>query len=353
MKPEQRKVSVIVPVYNSEKYLHECVLSLQKQTLSEIEIWLIDDGSTDASGRICDELAADDARIHVIHKQNEGAGLARNAGLAAAHGEYVAFVDSDDTVAFDMLEILYTEAKASGADMTMTGIRHVGGIVFKGEDVEKFGFEKREIFDTPKDLERLVLGMVGARPQEPEDTRYSCSVCKNLYRRAVIEENGIRFVSEREYASEDMLFLIDFVLCITRAVGIPGALYYYRRNGESSSKSYQSGRFERSKMLMAEAARRLERKIARKEFAPYCARQLQAYARVALSQEYMRLKAHPERRTEVNRNIRAILHDPALQEALRAFDIYKLPKKQAAFAVCMKYKAAPLVHLLIKMREKA
>lgn len=196
MKPEQRKVSVIVPVYNSEKYLHECVLSLQKQTLSEIEIWLIDDGSTDASGRICDELAADDARIHVIHKQNEGAGLARNAGLAAAHGEYVAFVDSDDTVAFDMLEILYTEAKASGADMTMTGIRHVGGIVFEGEDVEKFGFEKREIFDTPKDLERLVLGMVGARPKEPEDTRYSCSVCKNLYRRAVIEENGIRFVSE-------------------------------------------------------------------------------------------------------------------------------------------------------------
>ena len=81
MKPEQRKVSVIVPVYNSEKYLHECVLSLQKQTLSEIEIWLIDDGSTDASGRICDELAADDARIYVIHKQNEGAGPAEMPAL--------------------------------------------------------------------------------------------------------------------------------------------------------------------------------------------------------------------------------------------------------------------------------
>lgn len=347
------KVSVIIPVYNAADFLRKCVDSVRHQTLTDIEILLIDDGSTDSSGSLCDALAGEDKRIRVLHKQNEGAGLSRNAGLSLAKGEYISFVDADDTVAPNMLETLYTEAVRSDADMAMTGVNHVGGIVFEGEDVEKFGFETREVFETPEALKRLVLGMVGALPEEKEDTRYSYSVWKNIYRRTVIEENGIRFVSERVVASEDMLFLIDFVFCIDRAVGVPGALYNYYRNASSFSKAYQSGRFERAKQQMKEVARRLERKIPPKEFAPYCARQLQAYARVALSQEFMRLKTNPECRAEVNRNVRKILHDPALAAALRAFDIRKLPPKQAVFAVCMKYKAALLLHLLVRMREKA
>lgn len=101
------KVSIIVPIYNTENYLNTCIKNLINQTLKEIEIILIDDGSTDNSGKICDEYAKKDKRIKVIHKKNEGAALARNVGIEIAQGEYIAFVDSDDYTDFDYYEKLY------------------------------------------------------------------------------------------------------------------------------------------------------------------------------------------------------------------------------------------------------
>ena len=100
----QPKVSIIVPVYKSEQYLKRCITSLKNQTLEDIEIILVDDASPDNSPRICDEAAAGDSRIKVIHKANEGAGKARNAGLETATGKYIGFVDSDDYVSTDMYE---------------------------------------------------------------------------------------------------------------------------------------------------------------------------------------------------------------------------------------------------------
>ena len=97
-------LSIIVPVYNTEKYLRECLDSILNQTMTDFELILVDDGSKDASGRICDEYAGKDGRIRVIHKQNEGACMARKAGVETACGEFVAFVDSDDWVGEKYLE---------------------------------------------------------------------------------------------------------------------------------------------------------------------------------------------------------------------------------------------------------
>ena len=99
-------ISVIVPVYKVEQYLHRCVDSILAQTYTNLEIILIDDGSPDRSGAICDEYAAKDSRIRVIHQKNAGLGAARNAGLDVCSGEYIAFVDSDDTLPEDALEQL-------------------------------------------------------------------------------------------------------------------------------------------------------------------------------------------------------------------------------------------------------
>ena len=101
------KVSVIVPVYNVEKYLDRCLDSIINQTLNEIEIILVDDGSTDSSGEKCDEYKKKDLRIKVIHKKNKGLGYARNSGLEVATGKYIAFVDSDDYIDRRMFESLY------------------------------------------------------------------------------------------------------------------------------------------------------------------------------------------------------------------------------------------------------
>ena len=112
-------VSVIVPVYRAEKYLERCILSIVGQTFRNIEIILVDDGSTDSSGSICDEYAARDNRIRVIHKSNGGLSDARNAGLEICRGEYIGFVDSDDYIELDMYEVLYKFAIVHRLDVCM------------------------------------------------------------------------------------------------------------------------------------------------------------------------------------------------------------------------------------------
>ena len=107
---KQPKISIIVPIYNVEKYLDECMLSLLNQTLEDIEIILVDDESPDNCPKMCDEYANKDKRVKVVHKKNGGLGLARNSGLDVATGEYVAFIDSDDFIDLDMMVHLYNVA---------------------------------------------------------------------------------------------------------------------------------------------------------------------------------------------------------------------------------------------------
>ena len=112
-------ISVIVPIYNTEKYLVECVESIRKQTYSNIEIILVDDGSTDASIEICDGFAEKDSRVRVFHKKNEGVAVARNFGIQQSNGQYVVIVDSDDIAVDRMIEVLYTQIKENDADIAV------------------------------------------------------------------------------------------------------------------------------------------------------------------------------------------------------------------------------------------
>ena len=114
-------ISIIVPVYNIKEYLPRCVDSLREQTYPNIEILLVDDGSTDGTGALCDELAAKDERIRVFHKENGGSSSARNIGLSKAQGEYIGFVDSDDYVEPDMYECLYRALQEQDAQIAQVG----------------------------------------------------------------------------------------------------------------------------------------------------------------------------------------------------------------------------------------
>ena len=114
-------VSIIVPVYNAEKYLRKCIESIRSQTLEDIQIILVDDGSVDLSGEICDEYAKSDERIGVIHKPNRGLVSARKSGLQLAKGDYIGFVDSDDWIEKDMFSDLYQLALGTGADIVAEG----------------------------------------------------------------------------------------------------------------------------------------------------------------------------------------------------------------------------------------
>ena len=117
-------ISIIVPVYNVEQYLDRCVKSLLQQTYKNLEIILVDDGSPDRCGQMCDNYAKLDSRVLVIHKENGGLSDARNAGLSHAHGEYIAFVDSDDYIEADMISELYNACHNQDADIVVCGRRH-------------------------------------------------------------------------------------------------------------------------------------------------------------------------------------------------------------------------------------
>lgn len=114
-------ISVVVPVYCAEKYIDRCVKSILNQSETDIEVWLIDDGSPDKSGEICDRLAAQDSRISVMHKSNMGVSAARNDGISLAKGKYISFIDADDYIEPTMLSHLYNEAENCGADIAMCG----------------------------------------------------------------------------------------------------------------------------------------------------------------------------------------------------------------------------------------
>ena len=348
----QPKVSIIIPVYNVEQYLHRCVDSLRNQTLQDIEIILVDDSSTDSSLAICRELEKEDPRIKVLHKVNEGAGKARNAALQVATGTYIGFVDSDDYVLPEMFETLYEKAEKYNSDLVMSGVLFVDGNMFSeaGQCSSKRYFDEDTHFQTREELEKLRMGIVGATPRDADDSKYGMSIWKNLFRHEVIKANGLTFESEREKLSEDALFMMDYVSCISKATGIKEAFYNYCRNGASISKSYKKDRFEKSLVFVREVEKRLH-DIAPEVYRVYLYRFWQAMCRVVCAQEIMHAADHGVKYAQLKKRLQSICTHSYTVEALEGYPLNKLPLKQRVFAYGMKYRAYFLLKLLVGIRN--
>lgn len=348
------KVSIIIPVYNVEKYIERCVNSLKNQTLTDIEIILVDDSSTDSSLKICKSLAKEDPRIKVITKVNEGAGYARNAALEIATGEYIGFVDSDDYVEKDMFLTLYNKAIEYGSDLVMSGVKFVDGNMFseQGDCVQKNYFENDTHFETEEELKKLRMGIIGATPDDADDSKYGMSIWKNLFRHEIIKENNLKFESEREMLSEDALFMVDFIACIKKATGIKNAFYNYCRNGDSISKSYKKDRFQKSLVFVKEAQKRFCKDIEENEYRIYIDRFWQAMCRVICSQEIMHAQEKGVKYVQLRQRLKAVCTHELTQKTLNSYPIFKLPLKQRVFAYAMKYKLYFLLKLLVGLRSR-
>ena len=146
------EISIIIPVYNVEKYLERCLESVLSQTFKEIEILLIDDGSTDSSGVICDDFAKKDTRIRVIHKKNGGLSSARNCGIENATSPLLGFVDSDDYIDPDMYEVLYNELKKADADIAMCDLVNC----YEGQKIEKHNREIVEVLNSEQAIKMVM-----------------------------------------------------------------------------------------------------------------------------------------------------------------------------------------------------
>ncbi|CAB1273969.1 glycosyltransferase [Veillonella parvula] len=209
-------ISVIVPVYNVESYVAECIESIQNQTYMNLEIILVNDGSTDASGDICDKYAAYDERIQVIHKENAGVSAARNTGIEAANGDYIGFVDSDDYIAPTMYEDMLKLMAEHDLDIIeCTAFRNNGDT-----NIEGCNDGSLEIFNRD---EALKMAM------------YDCfvAVWSQLYKRRVISD--VRFPVGRKFEDSAVSYL--FIANTKRVGHINRCLYYYRLNPNSTTQT--------------------------------------------------------------------------------------------------------------------
>lgn len=237
----QELISVIIPVHNTALYLDACIRSVASQSWTNLEILLIDDGSTDESGAICDDWAAMDTRIRVIHCTNGGASAARNLGLEESRGELIGFVDSDDWCQLDMYERLYECIDRSGADMAMCGMYlYPHGPAYpeiKGQRAEpSCGFEDAVI---------PVLRRGG----------YYTSVCNKLYRRKALYADGALICMEPAICfGEDELWLFEVMRNCQLISFLPQPLYHYRYQAGSLS---HTDRLTEKQLTIFEAKRRV------------------------------------------------------------------------------------------------
>ncbi len=208
-------ISVIVPVYNVEKYIGKCVESIERQTYDNLEIILVDDGSTDTSGLICEELARKDKRIRVFHQDNKGLSEARNKGLEKAKGEYIGFVDADDVIYSKMYEKLYETLIISEADFSVTGI------------VKYYGKKKKE-FEPVKKFEVVDEHGFWSSMLKEKGVIYNVA-CTKLYRRSLLD--NVRFLPGRIH--EDEFFLNDIMPKVDKIAKVSGVYYVYRIREDS------------------------------------------------------------------------------------------------------------------------
>ena len=263
-------VSVVLPIYNVEKYLDRCMNSVVNQTYGNLEIIMVDDGSPDNCPRLCDEWAAKDARVKVVHKKNAGLGMARNTGIENATGEYICFFDSDDYIAPETIAYCVSAAQEEKADIVCFGLRNVdsdGNVVtVLAPNTEKSVYRGEEI------LSEFLPEMVAADPDKDRKTNLCMSAWAAMYSMEVIRGSGWRFVSEREIISEDVYSLLSFYRHVNCAVVVSKSLYYYCANGVSLTHMYRPDRFERIKHFYKESvklsrelgyAEEVERRLAR------------------------------------------------------------------------------------------
>ncbi len=216
---KEPKISIIVPVFNTEKYISKCLFSLIKQTLKEIEIIIVNDGSTDGTLAVIDKFSSLDARIKIINQENQKQGAARNRGMEIALGEYIGFVDSDDWVDLDYFEKLYIAAKKHNSDIAMATNVRIGN----GKTKKRLNIQKEEFVQSLQ--EKIDISHQANNP---------CPTNK-IYSRKSLVENNISW-SEGVFC-EDKLFTMQAIYFANGVVSVPDICYYYFRRPNSTVNS--------------------------------------------------------------------------------------------------------------------
>ncbi len=338
--------SMIVPVYNVEQYLPRCLESIERQTFTDFEVLLIDDGSPDGSNAICRKWVERDARFHLFEKENAGLGYARNTGLDHASGQYVVYVDSDDYIVPNALERIHHRLMETNADICYYGSFdvHPNKVIY-GKPPQKLIYRGEERLD-------FIHQIMGPPPCSKEFLFAGASACTGACRRSLLEEHHIRFMSERECLCEDVIYNITICQYAGFWVIEPSCLYAYCFNGKSSlTTRYREDRLEaalrmydllREKMRMAG--------YVDEETEERIGRALMLNLIVCLKQEVTYRKSNGLR--HAMRHIATLCRNSTVQKVLQNYPVKCMPKAQRILFTMVKMKLTPLVYGLVWIRLK-
>lgn len=342
-------ISVVIPVYNVEAWLERCLESVLSQTFQDFELILVDDGSRDRSPEICDKYAEQYENVIVIHQENAGAGLARNRGLEAARGRYVVFFDSDDFCACDLLKNLYDAVTAEEADCAVAGCT----MVFSDQSTKPLPcVRERKAFRSREEVGELLLGSVSSLPGCATDSVYGQSACARIYRRQLLADHHVRFVSERECISEDIVFNVDFLGHAKRAAAIPDVSYYYECGHKGSlSKGFRSDWLSMERRLYDVLEERLEEIFPRERYILYLQRFLIMRIAFDITQE-IRYHDNVDRSHPMRDSVKRMLSDDRLREALRSYPWWRLPFLRIILAGAMRFRMTELLIFLIRVQQR-
>lgn len=336
-------ITVIVPIYNTANFLRKCVDSLLNQSYGNIEILLMDDGSTDDSGRICDKYADMDSRVAVIHNENQGVARTRNMGIDKARGEYIMFVDSDDWVDRDMCSVLIEAVSRYQTQAAMCSyIREYPDKLLPKEIVQQ-----DTVFGS-RDFQRMLCGPVGVELNKPENIECFNSVWGKIYPASAIKELSIidtRIVG----TSEDLLFNLEAFANIENIVCINKPMYHYRKSVDQSiTAQYKPDMDKQWNNLYAE----IQRVIASSGLDEVCHVALRN--RIALNTLGLSFNCviGDAGCAEKCRRIGSILSDPRRKDALQKLPLNQMPIYWKVFYFCAKNGLAWALYILINIINK-
>lgn len=231
------KISVIIPVYNCEKSIKKCIESICQQSLEEIEIILVNDGSTDNTSEIIKEYQKQDDRIVILEQKNSGPSIARNRGIKSAHGQYIGFVDSDDYIEKDMYELLYSAINASKAEIGICNYWEESGVGKVLSETQN-DLPNGKVLDKEEIKEKILSSFV------KEKNRGFFALWNKIYSKEFLEKHMLQLDEKREHG-EDWIFNIQAFDCAEKVVAVENILYHYVQiNSNSLMRKYRENQIE-------------------------------------------------------------------------------------------------------------
>ena len=337
-----KKVSIVVPVYNVEKYLPKCLESLINQTYKNVEIICVDDGTPDSSVEIIRAFQANDDRIKLISQENQGLSGARNTGIKSADGEYIMFVDSDDWIDTDCCEAAVKKAEENTADAVLWGyVREFGE-----KSSEKRIFDGDRVFsedETKHLIHRRMAGLIGNELSNPENADSIVTAWGKLYKTDIIRENGLEFVDTKIIGTEDALFNLQYFGFVKKCVFIDRPFNHYRKDNDTSlTRKYKPLLFSQ----WSELYRRMGEYISNNNLPDEFSSAL--LNRICLSMIGLGLNELCNDGKGATKNIKKILSSQMYSDAYKELDLSRFPIHWRIFFLLCKNRSAIGVYAMLR-----